>query len=161
MHLFWYLVPFEMVIGIICKNVFFSMLLAMFWFFCIVILVDSWREVWCLFLQLGMRQFTIEEQEFNICPSAKHFQHNFSFSTDCFFSNKGFDENWSQAPSLWSSEQNQHFISRDSSWLILFDLIWSLGRYGWSIDRIFAIGLNCSLKAHSQVWDNFWQLKAL
>ena len=46
-----YLVLFEMVIGIICKNVFFSKLLlfklflAMFWFVCVVIWVNSWSEV--------------------------------------------------------------------------------------------------------------------
>ena len=149
-----------MVISIICKNLFFSKLLlfkllqAMFWFVCVVVWVDSWREVWCLLLQLGILQLTLEGQDFNICPLAKQFQHNFSFSTNLLFSCKGFDKNWLQEPSLWSSEQNLHFISWNSSWLILFDLIWSLGQYGWSIDIIFAIGLNSSLTFVSNQFSN-------
>ena len=133
----------------------------MFWFVCEVTWVDSWREVWCLLLQLSILQFTLEGQDFNMCPLAKQLQHNFSFSTNCFFSYKGFDKNWSQEPSIWSSEQNQHFISWDSSWLILFALIWFLGRYGWSTNRIFVIELNFSTTSFQivQVKQNCFSLK--
>ena len=37
---------------------------------------------------------------------------------------------------------------------MLFDLIWSLGRYGWSVDRLFAIGLNCFLNSVSNYFTN-------
>ena len=71
---FTYLVPFEMVIGIICKNVFtsklllFKLLLAMFRLACVVIWVYSCRDVSCLLLRLGIVQFILEGQGFNIWP---------------------------------------------------------------------------------------------
>ena len=122
-----YLVPFKMVIQIICKNVFtfklllFKLLLAVFWFSCVVIWVELWREKRCLLLQSGILQFLLEGQNFLISSFTKQFQHNFSFSTIFsfflfFFSDKGFDKNCAQEPSLWSSEQKQQFISWDSSW---------------------------------------------
>ena len=82
-----YLVPFKMVIQIICKNVFtfklllFKLLLAVFWFSCVVIWVELWREKWCLLLQSGILQFLLEGQNFLISSFTKQFQHNFSFST--------------------------------------------------------------------------------
>ena len=65
-----YLLPFKMVIHIICKNVFtsklllFKLLLAMFWFAYVVIWVEMWIEEWCLLLQLGVLQFILEGQDF-------------------------------------------------------------------------------------------------
>ena len=113
---FIYLAPFEIVAGITCKNVFtsklllFKLLSAVFWIACVVIWINTWREVWCILSQLGILQFTLEEHDFSICPLSKQFQDNFSFSTNRFISNKGFDKICSQEPSLGLSEQNQYFI---------------------------------------------------
>lgn len=47
-----------------------------------------------ILLQLGIVQFTLEWQEFNMCTLVNQSQRHVSFSTNCFFySNNGFDKN--------------------------------------------------------------------